>query len=166
MFNSNNTLASITLGRVKPVLDVGIIHTANDWQMLVDLRRKLVISPDIAATTLRPDIVIISRSSRNILLLELTVPWEENSETAHEMKTAKYQELCEEIRSNGWKVTETAIEVGYRGFSSHTLWSAMKVLGIRGRERRGMITEVDKRTMESSNWIWMKRDDKQWQAVE
>ena len=117
-------------------------------------------------TTLRPDIVIISRSSRNILLLELTVPWEENSETAHEMKTAKYQELCEEIRSNGWKVTYTAIEVGCRGFSSHTLWSAMKVLGIRGRERRGMITEVDKRTMESSNWIWMKRDDKQWQAVE
>ena len=42
----------------------------------------------------------------------------------------------------------------------------MKVLGIRQRERRGMITEVDKRTMESSNWIWMKRDDKQWQAVE
>ena len=111
--------------------------------------------------------MIISRSARNILLLELTVPWEENSETAREMKTAKYQELCEEIRSNGWKVTYiTAIEVGCRVFSSHTLWSAMKVLGIRGRERRGMITEVDKRTMESLNWIWMKRDDKQWQAVE
>ena len=81
-------------------------------------------------------------------------------------ETAKYQELCEEIRSNGWKVTYTAIKVGCRGFSSHTLWSAMKVLGIRGRERRGIITKVDKRTMESSNWIWMKRDDKQWQAVE
>ena len=163
---TNNTINFVKAGQYKPVLDVGIIHTANDWQMLVYLRRKLVIPPDIAVTTLRPDIGIISRSSRNILLLELTVPWEENSETAHEMKTAKYQELCEEIRSNGWKVTYTAIEVGCRGFSSHTLWSAMKVLGIRGRERRGMITEVDKRTMESSNWIWMMRDDKQWQAVE
>ena len=65
---TNNTINFVKAGQHKPVLDVGIIHTTNDWQMLVDLRRKLVIPPDIAVTTLRPDIVIISRSSSNILI--------------------------------------------------------------------------------------------------
>ena len=45
---TNNTINFVKAGQYKPVLDVGIIHTANDWQMLVDLRRKLVIPPDIA----------------------------------------------------------------------------------------------------------------------
>ena len=45
------------------------------------------------------------------------------------------------------------MEVGCRGIPSHTLGSTMKVLKIREKERREMIIEIDKRTIESSSWI-------------
>ena len=38
-----------------------------------------------------------------MVLLELTVPWEDRIEEANERKRAKYSELTTECRSNGWK---------------------------------------------------------------
>jgi hypothetical protein len=65
--------------------------------MLVDLRKKLVIPPEITETILRTDIVIMSRKTKDIVLLELTIPWEESAESAHEHKRAKYQELFDDF---------------------------------------------------------------------
>jgi len=59
-----------------------------------------------AATTLRPDMV-----------LELTVPWEDHIKEANKRKRAKYAELVEECRSNGWRTRSEPLEVGYRGFT-------------------------------------------------
>ena len=53
-------------------------------------RRKL---PQIVQTTLRPDMVLWSEEAKNIILTELTVPWEEGCEQAFERKSAKYQDL-------------------------------------------------------------------------
>jgi AmiR/NasT family two-component response regulator len=44
-------------------------------------------STDIIETTLRPDVVIISRKTKNIVLLELTILSEENAESAYIMNT-------------------------------------------------------------------------------
>lgn len=56
-------------------------------------------SPDhIAATTLRPDMVLMSSSSKQVVLLELTVPWEDRMEEAQERKKSKYVELVAECR--------------------------------------------------------------------
>ena len=40
---TNKTINFVKVGQHKPVLEVGIIHTANDWQMPVDLRRTFMV---------------------------------------------------------------------------------------------------------------------------
>jgi len=40
-----------------------------------------------------PDMVLISEASKQIILPELPVPWEDHIEEANERKTAKYAEL-------------------------------------------------------------------------
>lgn len=44
--------------------------------MRVDLGRKLQFPTEITSTSLRPDIVIWSSSSKAVILVELTIPWE------------------------------------------------------------------------------------------
>jgi len=38
-----------------------------------------------------------------ILLVELTVPWEENMEWAHERKLLRYEQLARDCKSEGWR---------------------------------------------------------------
>jgi len=42
-------------------------------------------------TSLRPDTIMVSETTRQLILLELTVPWEERMEEAQKRKRAKYQ---------------------------------------------------------------------------
>ena len=49
---------------------------ARDWKMLVDIGQQLIFPAEIAATTLRPDLVLWSRSLKSVYITELTVPWE------------------------------------------------------------------------------------------
>ncbi|KAL7860713.1 hypothetical protein AOLI_G00170620 [Acnodon oligacanthus] len=39
-------------------LEVGQLGMARDWKMLVDIGQQLIFPPEIAATTLRPDLVL------------------------------------------------------------------------------------------------------------
>ncbi|KAL7863464.1 hypothetical protein SRHO_G00124480 [Serrasalmus rhombeus] len=48
----------------------GILTTARDWQLLVDLERQLKFPSHIAVTTLRPDLVLVSESTKQAVLLE------------------------------------------------------------------------------------------------
>ena len=52
--------------------------------MSVDVDKKLIFPQCIATTTLRPDIVLWSQSSRQVAMVELTVPWVERTEEAHQ----------------------------------------------------------------------------------
>jgi len=80
----------------------GLLAGALDWELKVD-RGKHLKFPEDAAATLKPDMVLTSEASKQIILLQLTVPWEDCIEEANEMKRAKYAELVEEYRSNGWR---------------------------------------------------------------
>ena len=44
-------------------------------------------------TNLIPDSVLVSQHSKTLVAIELTVPWEENCEEAHERKSFKYAGL-------------------------------------------------------------------------
>lgn len=78
----------------------GLLSTACDWVMAVDLEGQLKI-PSHLQTSLRPNIPLVSEASRQLVLLELTVPWEERMEEAHERKREKYQEVVEDCCRNG-----------------------------------------------------------------
>lgn len=71
----------------------GVLATASDWEMRADLKKQLKFPEEIAHTSLRPDIVLWSKGTKQVVLIELSVHWEERIEEAHERKLKKYQAL-------------------------------------------------------------------------
>lgn len=135
----------------------GILTSATDWDMRVDLRRQLKFPEEITISTLRPDIVLWSRATKQVVLLELTVPWEERIEEAHERKLGKYQPLTQQCQQVGWRAWNLPVEVGCRGFPGQSLWSALSRLGIKGPSRRRLMANITKRAETASRWLWLKR---------
>ena len=67
----------------------------------------VTIPADITITGLKPDFVLINRSSspQEVTLVELTVPWESSQglENARVRKDQRYEDLTEDILNNGFK---------------------------------------------------------------
>jgi hypothetical protein len=141
----------------------GILATANDWNMQADVNQKLKFPPEITTTNQRPDIVLWSKNTKQAVLIELTVPWEERIQDANERKRTKYQQLVEECRENGWKTSCYPIEVGCRGFAGQSLWQALRSLGVTGKTRSKLISDVMREAERASQWVWQKREE-QWKG--
>ncbi|XP_049337547.1 uncharacterized protein LOC125802987 [Astyanax mexicanus] len=137
----------------------GLLTTAYDWQLKADLGRQLKFPEHIARTSLRPDLVLTSESTKQVVLLELTVPWEDRLEEAHERKKAKYLELVETCRDNGWRTRCEPIEVGCRGFLGQSVHRAFKLLGIRGLLEKRATRNISEVAEKASRWLWIKRGD-------
>ncbi|XP_069128682.1 uncharacterized protein [Argopecten irradians] len=67
----------------------GILATAADWEMRADIHQRMGFPEEVVSTPLRPDIVLWSRNSNQVIMVELTVPWEDRIEEAHERKRLK-----------------------------------------------------------------------------
>ncbi|KAK0146506.1 hypothetical protein N1851_014169 [Merluccius polli] len=104
--------------------------------------RQLKFPGYITATSLRPDMVLPSESTKQVVILELTVPWEDRIEEAHECKRAKYAELSSECRNNGWKARCEPVEVGCRGFAGRSLLRTLKLLGVKGLQLKKATTNI------------------------
>ncbi|KAK7930435.1 hypothetical protein WMY93_006830 [Mugilogobius chulae] len=136
-----------------------LLASARDWQLKVDLGKQLKFPESIAETTLRPDMVLLSETTRQVLLLELTVPWEDRIEEAFERKRAKYRELVDQCRSQGWQARCNPIEVGCRGFAGQSLVRTLKLLGVRGLQAKKAIKNITDAAEKASRWLWIKRGD-------
>ncbi|CAM4610300.1 unnamed protein product [Leuciscus chuanchicus] len=94
----------------QPRAKSGLLTTATDWQLEVDHGKQIKIPTRIISTWLHPDMIIVSDSTKQLILLELTVPWEERMDEANERERAKYQELAEECRRQGWHTRGERLE--------------------------------------------------------
>lgn len=83
-------------------------------------------------TTLRPDIVLVSETTRQVVMLKLTVPWEDRMEKAFERKRAKYEGLVGKCQSRGLKTCCDPIKVGCRNLAGHSLYQVLKRLRVEG----------------------------------
>ncbi|GFO11673.1 polyprotein [Plakobranchus ocellatus] len=54
-------------------------------------------------TALRPDIVIHSVSIQQIIIVELTVPYESRMEESYAFKEGKYLDLTKELKKDGYE---------------------------------------------------------------
>ena len=57
---------------------LGILHSASNWNLEFDLDGMLVVPVFQAVATLWPDLLLFSRSTKNVIIIELTCPCEEN----------------------------------------------------------------------------------------
>ena len=74
----------------------------------------MLFPTEIALTTKRPDIVIWSTKAKNVFVIELIVPYEENFDWAHQCKLEKYKDLREQWVRNGWITIVFPIELNLR----------------------------------------------------
>ncbi|KAI8516566.1 hypothetical protein Bbelb_051470 [Branchiostoma belcheri] len=132
------------------------LSAANDWEVRADLDGKVGFPEEIALTSLRPDIVIWSKSAREVMLGELTVPWEDNVEGAYERKLTKYGELLAVCRDRGWKAACYPVEVGCRGFVASSLQKWLRQLGFIRREVKSISKSAAEAAETGSSWIWNK----------
>ncbi len=137
----------------------GLLATTRDWQLQVDLGKQLNFPVNITTTSLRPDMVLTSESTKQVVLLELTVPWEDQIDKANERKRAKYAELITECRSKGWEARCEPVGVGCRGFAGHSLLRTLKLLGVKGLQSRRAIKNTLKAAERASRWLWIRRGD-------
>ena len=111
------------------------------------LRKIVNLSVNIVVSNLRPDMTLLDREGRKIILGELTVPWEESIGKTQQRKLNRFEELSVQIGERGWKpveVTPFKVEVGCRGFPAVSVGRFPKVSGVEGewcgdgreRERR------------------------------
>ena len=137
---------------------------ASDWQFLVDYKfNKLTFPPEIYTTNQRPDIVIFSRSLKLVLIVELTVPAEENLEAAYIRKKARYTELASDInQSTMWSASIHPIEVGARGFVARSMFSFLRKIGFSSNNASSTCKKVSLITARCSHHIWLSRDNKKW----
>ena len=133
--------------------------------MRVDLGSQLKFPEEVAHTTLRPDIVIWSKCPKRMVLVELTVPWEERVEEAYKLKKTKYQDLAETCRVRGWKTTVFPVEVGCRGFPSYSTWRMLGAMGIKGRSRKTAAQALGRSAERASCWLWIRRSHQDWKPT-
>lgn len=108
--------------RPQPRAAEGLLTTAQDWQLMVDLGRQLKFLINITVKSLRPDIIILSEATKQLALIEVTVPWEDCLEEPSERKLAKYQGLVEECQRQGWRSGCHPAEVGCGGLAGLSLF--------------------------------------------
>ena len=82
-----NFVKSGQMSSTNSINNTGVLCIADDWQMEADLNKQLKFPEVIAITNKRPDIVLWSVKSRSLVIVELTVPWEDRMETSNELKT-------------------------------------------------------------------------------
>ena len=135
---------------------------SKDWRLQVDLDRKLKVPHNIVETELRPDMLLISDTSKRMGVIELTVPSEDRVEVSGELKKAKYAVLQQEAKKNGWSVRIWAVEVGCRGFPAASMATFIKDIGVTGAERKRKLRKVGKTTERASKWLWNSNRLKEW----
>ena len=73
----------------QPSSSGGFLTTAHDWQLQVDPGKHLKFPENIISTRLRSDMVLTSESSKQVVLLELNVPWEDGIKEVNVRKRNK-----------------------------------------------------------------------------
>lgn len=146
------------------------IPKCQDWEVVWDEDKSPAMFPPVIVTTAkRPDITIYSTEEKRCLVIELTVPAEENLAQANSRKKCKYTDLIQECKDAGWETKYFPVEVGSRGFSNQTLRSCFKYLGLANKDIRIAIDDVSKTALRATYTLWLARYNKMfgsWELVQ
>ena len=148
----------------KPLASQAILLQANDWTFLYDLEGQLQFPIEAAVTSLRPDVVLFSRSSKTIVLLKLTVPLEDSVHLAHDRKTTKYSALVTACEENGFKTHMFALEVGCLGYCPHFFLHCFEALGLPKSAASQIRSEASKTALRSSYVLFLRRGMPTWEC--
>ena len=143
-----------------PPPNQSVLAGACDWQLCADLPELRNYPQAIKKTNMRPDAVLFSESLRQIIMIELTVPYENRIDHQHQYKTSKYSDIAPELQKDGLRSKVLAVEVGARGFVGTSMYTALTQLGVRGRKQTKAMKLLAEKAEQSSSWLWSKQNEK------
>ena len=117
-------------------------------------------------TNQRPDLFLVNRQLRKVVLFELTVPWDSNVDTSHDLKVRKYAPLINDL-SVGFNVEVFCFEVSVRGQLTKVNKARVKsfLWQISGQRRPSavkLITGISRAALLSSFSIFSARNEPTW----
>jgi len=146
-----------------------VLDEARDWKVKFDIdeanqgKDDLFPAEILETSAHRPDGVVWSLSTKIVLWIELTCPWEENMSKWHLEKKKKYNQLKIDCEAKGWQVHPLEVEVGCRGYVSESFRRMCKVLGFLRSEREALKRAVEQTARHCSHLIFIHRYKKVWE---
>ena len=125
------------------------------------------IPPHILVTPLRPDIFIFSKVSEEVIIFELTCPWDANIDRSHAYKTEKYASLVTDL-SRSHVVSFFPVEVSARGQVTKSNQSRLKSFLLKccvnpASLVKGLVRVSSKAALLSSYSIFLVRREPTWE---
>ena len=148
-------------------------EASKDTELYSDLPGKMVNNAVIPCDILtcsgygsKPDLVIISRKTKQIALLELTCPLERNLSKANGFKSDRYSSMQTDLEERGWKVHLCPFEVSSRGqILKHTqvnIFKTLKHLNIHITAKSKVIKSMSKISLLCTFAIFHAYQTKEW----
>ena len=114
----------------RAALRSGVLLTANDWTLIFDSPEDPLVFPGyIIQTSLCPDVVIYSNTTKQNFILELTVPMEDNVVQCHIDKESKYAKLLD-LNIDQWTGQVFGLEDVSRGYVATSFCFMLRKLGL------------------------------------
>ena len=135
-------------------LPKSLLKPGEQWELGVDLKGKQSIPKALIRSNQRPDMVIWSKKAKQLILAELTVPWEGNMSWAHERKLTRYEDIRLSCQERGWSCVVFAVEVGCRGFVGYSVIQFLQSLGAGSKAIRGVTQKLQETAEAASLWVW------------
>ena len=92
-----------------------------------------------------------SESTKRMVIIELTVPFETNMSGSHEYKKGKYEELVSLVHRKGFKAHLLAVEVSARGFAGASAYTLLQRIGL-GKQRRARYLRLMSQAAEAASY--------------
>ena len=122
------------------------------------------IPPNILTTSQHLDLVIVDGTQKGILVMELTIPFEMNIKDAHSRKLERYGSLVVDLRSAGYKVELSCVEIGSRGLITNGNKTRIKTIFkfVGSKARQSFFRDVAKNVLLCSYALWNCRHEPLW----
>ena len=124
------------------------------------------VPTDIVVTTQKPDIVIVDRENKNVVIFELTVPFDTNIQSAHKRKLDRYSNLVSDINQTDYDAYHCAVEIGSRGTISKDnqkrLNELLKPFDISKKDINSVIRNISKIAIVSSYCLFYSKYESEW----
>ena len=122
----HDNILKIILSRIKAD------KSCKNRQVYADMEGETVnggtIPPSILPTVQRPDICYFDQDKKQVVIIELTVPFETNIRDAHNRKEDRYAGLLHDLQVAGWRPKLICLEIGSRGLITPDNKSRLKLI--------------------------------------
>ena len=113
-----------------------ILAEANDWTVAADLEWMRNYPLVLIESGKRPDSVLVSSSTDDIILVELTVPWEDRLQYSNALEADKYADLSMDLEAKGYRTDLFPIDVGAKGVVGRSTYAFSRRLDCRAEKER------------------------------